>query len=401
LIKTGRLNYHETTDAGIILYDDVLFLHASAGCDSADSQLQLVHSEFNAKSLEKIENLIIIEGIKQDSPPSEDDVSFDDAAGMIVYDDSFSIHSPDHQNEVKGKKNDLKEGDRSANWDEEFRALRRRDSRWHMSAYTIRKRDNLWSIARRFATHHHLIIKANRIDRPSMLREGATIKVPTRNGVYHQVRRGDTLSGLSKKFGIDARDIASHNGIKGDSISVQQRLFLPGARNIETAKSLHNEKSTSLPNRTATGKIHATARTATNTPQQKIVADRHFFSWPVRGSITSSFGSRTNPLTMEKSFHSGIDIGLPIGTAISASEKGRVIFSGWKDSYGNMVVLKHENGYITVYAHNKKNLVSEDDEVKKGDTIALSGMTGSVTGPHLHFEIRKNLTPLNPRRFLR
>ena len=72
----------------------------STGCDSADSNFQLVRSEFNAKSLEKIENLIIIEGIKQDSPPSDDDVSFDDAAGMIVYDDSFGNHSTNQQNDV-------------------------------------------------------------------------------------------------------------------------------------------------------------------------------------------------------------------------------------------------------------------------------------------------------------
>ncbi|HQP49609.1 MAG TPA: M23 family metallopeptidase, partial [Spirochaetota bacterium] len=83
------------------------------------------------------------------------------------------------------------------------------------------------------------------------------------------------------------------------------------------------------------------------------------------------------------------------------SADGKVIFSGWKDIYGNMIILKHDDGFITVYAHNKKNLVSENDMVTRGDTIALSGMTGFVTGPHLHYEIRKHLTPLNPGRFLR
>jgi murein DD-endopeptidase MepM/ murein hydrolase activator NlpD len=96
-----------------------------------------------------------------------------------------------------------------------------------------------------------------------------------------------------------------------------------------------------------------------------------------------------------------MDIGCPIDTPVKAAASGKVIYSGWKDIFGNMVIIKHDRGYISVYAHNKTNIVREDDLVKAGDIIARSGMTGSVTGPHLHFEIRKHLTPLNPRRFLR
>jgi len=78
-----------------------------------------------------------------------------------------------------------------------------------------------------------------------------------------------------------------------------------------------------------------------------------------------------------------------------------VIFSGWKDGYGNTVIMRHEDGYITVYAHNLKTTVEEGAFVKQGGTVALSGRTGAVTGAHLHFEIRKYLTPLDPLRLLR
>ena len=96
-----------------------------------------------------------------------------------------------------------------------------------------------------------------------------------------------------------------------------------------------------------------------------------------------------------------MDIGAEIGTSVMASADGEAIFSGWKKGYGRVIILKHKDGYITVYAHNKKNIISTGDKVEKGEVIASSGMSGAVTGPHLHFEIRKYVTPLNPYRFLK
>jgi murein DD-endopeptidase MepM/ murein hydrolase activator NlpD len=78
-----------------------------------------------------------------------------------------------------------------------------------------------------------------------------------------------------------------------------------------------------------------------------------------------------------------------------------IIFSGWKGAYGNLIVIQHKNNYITVYAHNSKLLVEENEPVKKGQKIALSGKTGATTGAHLHFEIRKGIVPLNPSRILK
>ncbi|HSA15316.1 MAG TPA: M23 family metallopeptidase, partial [Spirochaetota bacterium] len=88
------------------------------------------------------------------------------------------------------------------------------------------------------------------------------------------------------------------------------------------------------------------------------------------------------------------------GTPIKAAAAGTVIFSDWKNGYGKVIVIRHDNGYISVYAHNSSNEVQKGDQVKSGDIVALSGSTGAVTGAHLHFEIRKYVTPLNPTRFL-
>lgn len=121
----------------------------------------------------------------------------------------------------------------------------------------------------------------------------------------------------------------------------------------------------------------------------------------MRGKITSGFGTRRDPLSGKRRFHCGIDISANVGTPVRASAGGKVIFSGWKDGYGKVVILRHRGGYITVYAHNSKNNVRINDFVKRGTVIARSGMTGAVTGAHLHFEIRKYVTPLNPLRLLR
>lgn len=122
------------------------------------------------------------------------------------------------------------------------------------------------------------------------------------------------------------------------------------------------------------------------------------FGWPLpsgTGTITSPFGWRWGRM------HNGVDIAAPSGTPIRASDSGIVSFSGFRSSYGNLVIIEHGNGYSTYYAHNSKNLVSQGQQVSKGQTIALVGRTGFATGPHVHFEIRYNGNPMDPMRFFR
>ncbi|MCL2360908.1 MAG: peptidoglycan DD-metalloendopeptidase family protein [Defluviitaleaceae bacterium] len=126
------------------------------------------------------------------------------------------------------------------------------------------------------------------------------------------------------------------------------------------------------------------------------------FQWPVpsSASISSDFGYRTHPTRRRREHHDGIDIRARSGSNIVAAESGTVILSGWHGGYGFTVIIDHGGGLHTLYGHNSRNLVSVGDEVSRGQVIALIGSTGVSTGPHLHFEMRQNGVPRNPRRAL-
>lgn len=131
-----------------------------------------------------------------------------------------------------------------------------------------------------------------------------------------------------------------------------------------------------------------------------VVVGSGVFSWPVSGPITSPFGYRVHPIFGTTIFHSGIDIGVPEGTVVHAADAGTVISSGWLGGYGYAVIIDHGNGLQTVYGHNSSLLVSEGQSVSKGQPIAYSGQTGYATGPHVHFEVRVNGSPVDPMGYL-
>ncbi|MFB3922421.1 MAG: M23 family metallopeptidase [Terriglobia bacterium] len=123
--------------------------------------------------------------------------------------------------------------------------------------------------------------------------------------------------------------------------------------------------------------------------------------WPVRGQITAGFGQRMDPLSGEGAFHAGLDISAPYGSQIFASGDG-IVFSASPDSgYGNAILIDHGYGITTKYGHLSKIFVVVGQEVKRGQVIGAIGMTGRTTGPHLHYEVLVNETPVNPSRYMR
>jgi murein DD-endopeptidase MepM/ murein hydrolase activator NlpD len=123
--------------------------------------------------------------------------------------------------------------------------------------------------------------------------------------------------------------------------------------------------------------------------------------WPVRGRISSDFGWRVHPIFRSRRFHAGLDIAAPYGTPVVAAAGGTVILSGWVGGYGKTVVIDHGGGISTLYGHSSSLLVREGEAVQAGQTIAKVGSTGYSTGPHVHFEVRRDGAAVNPRDWLR
>jgi lipoprotein NlpD len=203
-----------------------------------------------------------------------------------------------------------------------------------------------------------------------------TISKPRPQGTYHVVAPGETLFRIGKAYGVTHQELARVNGIKdAGQIKVGQRIFIPGA-------------TRPVPVETITPAEPAPAAPVSPEPGFET------FLWPINGTINSGFGPRGS------GFHDGIDIAAPEGTPILAIEAGEVIYSDQLRGYGNMVILRHAGGIVSVYAHNESNLVREGQSVARGEVVARVGSTGRVTGPHLHFEIRRNNAAQDPLRYL-
>ena len=120
------------------------------------------------------------------------------------------------------------------------------------------------------------------------------------------------------------------------------------------------------------------------------------FRWPVRGRVIAGYGAKTNGKQND-----GINLAVPEGTPVKAAEDGVVAYAGNElKGYGNLVLIRHSNGYVTAYAHASELLVKRGETIKRGQTIAKSGQSGEVASPQLHFEIRKGSTPVDPLQFL-
>jgi murein DD-endopeptidase MepM/ murein hydrolase activator NlpD len=122
--------------------------------------------------------------------------------------------------------------------------------------------------------------------------------------------------------------------------------------------------------------------------------------WPTRGWVTSDFGTRIDPYTAERSMHQGLDIATPHGQPVYSPSDGTVVFAGIEAGYGNVLVIDHGYGVKTRYAHLSEIAVHLGDRVRRGEKVAAVGNTGRSTGPHLHYEVRVNGIPENPRKFI-
>ncbi len=194
------------------------------------------------------------------------------------------------------------------------------------------------------------------------------------DGIFHTVQAGESLASLARAYKVPLDDIAGLNDrLPTDPLKAGEKIFVPGAHAQVAA---------------------APAPSDQHEEEVALEKNRGTLAWPLDGVVTSRFGIR------EGRHHDGIDIAAPLGSAVTAADAGQVIFSGVQRGYGNTVVVKHQSGLVTIYAHNKENLVKEGAAVTRGQRLASVGQTGRATGPNLHFEVRQGEHPKNPLLFL-
>ena len=236
--------------------------------------------------------------------------------------------------------------------------------------------------------------------------QAAQTAAPT--GPIHVITAGESLYYIARKYGVSPDVIVQANNIKAmDNIYIGQTLIIPGGK--APTESLQTASIPSTTTKPATAPTQApkaaatTTTTATTAPAQtnlataapaetapsaaKPVASDGKFRWPLSGTVITDFATS----------RSGINIAAAEGTAVRAAESGTVIYTGSAvQGYGNLVLIKHDNGYVSAYAHLKDITVAKGEVVNRGDAIGSTGMTGGVARPQLHFELRKGATPVDP-----
>jgi murein DD-endopeptidase MepM/ murein hydrolase activator NlpD len=302
---------------------------------------------------------------------------------------------------------------------------------------TLEPGDTLEMISRRNGVPVAAIMQANNITSPAMVRPGMHIVIPRRslagappatriasatptvpgaiavgaprtalgpNAGVHVVAPGETLHSIARLYGKPVLAIAKANNIPPDAmVRVGERIVIPDARlsprvevpsaagpELATAESPHSARYAAPAAPASAAAPQAPVKTAE--PAGALPS----FRWPARGRVIASFGPTPNGAQND-----GIDLAVPEGTPVKAAEDGVVAYAGNElKGYGNLVLVRHSNGFVTAYAHASDILVKRGDTVKRGQVIAHSGQTGNVTSPQLHFEIRKGATPVDPAQYL-
>jgi lipoprotein NlpD len=223
---------------------------------------------------------------------------------------------------------------------------------------------------------------------------------PPPSGVYHTVQEGHTLYRIGRTYGVDEQYLARLNGISDPTrLPVGQKLFIPGAQRTKTISS---EESARIPSPPKPSPSKVVSLSTQSPASQSPLAGspvragarasyRGKFSWPLQGEILKKFTAKTGTPTK------GIEIAARRGTPVLSAAAGKVIYSGNGISgYGNLIILKHEDSFFTVYGFNDKNLVESGAFVGKGERIALSGAPPGNSASRLHFEIRHGKEAVDP-----
>lgn len=203
--------------------------------------------------------------------------------------------------------------------------------------------------------------------------------------VTHHVEKGDTLYRLSRAYGVSVEDLMVANHLEDPrELKVGEDLVVPGAK--EKKRVEPRDSPEPAPSRTLSDE-----EAARRLPKSvKVGRKDGTLQWPLRGVLYARFGKKG------KEAHDGIDLAAPAGTPVKTAAPGTVLFAGDQKGYGLIVIVEHDGGLITLYAHNRDLRVKTGQKVRDGQVVATVGDSGRTSGPHLHFEVRKNGVPVDP-----
>ena len=235
-------------------------------------------------------------------------------------------------------------------------------------AHKLQSGDMIGDLAIKYGLNQGTLISVNGIQNTRTIQAGKEIKIPNQDGILHKIAEGETVGAIAQKYEVNPEPVVTANELFSEKIKVGSSLFVPGAKLNEAAL-------------------------------QEINGD--LFIRPIRGRITSRYGWRISPITGKRGFHSGLDIAAPTGTPIGAGMSGRVSSVGYSAVFGNYVIISHHSNYRTLYAHLSSIKTRSGAYVSAGQTIGYVGNTGQSTGPHLHFQVYKNGSTINPALFMR
>ena len=287
--------------------------------------------------------------------------------------------------------------------------------------YKIKKKDTIPAIAKRYGVKQDTILINNKDALNNKLKIGDAITFPSIDGLYYKLEKNDTLAKIAKKYGISVVDIVDYNNINPKKLKAGSTIFLKGvtlqkykdvegrliaAQQAKEDKKKNKEKEKEKPEKPPKG-AKGSAPPPPPPPQDDDDGGRSAaysgagFAYPVRyAGVSSPFGNRFHPVLKRYILHTGVDL-VAKYVPLRAAKAGVVTFAGNMSGYGKIIIIRHDNGYETRYAHLSVISTNVGEHVNQGDLIGKTGNSGRTTGAHLHFEIRQNGVPKNPMKYLR
>lgn len=291
--------------------------------------------------------------------------------------------------------------------------------------------DTVETIAQRYNVPAREIMRINGLPTPRNLQPGQSLVIPRQvlatapamsapqtrpatvasaSGV-HVVNPGETLHSIARKTGVAPAKLAKANNLSVTAqLKTGMKINVPGMKTAAAAP-LPQQKTAAAPAKPATAPVVVAEVPAVKKESANLASETKdiekdakpeatgglpSFRWPVRGRVIAAYGAKTSGKQND-----GINVAVPEGTPVKAAEDGVVTYSGNElKGYGNLVLVRHSNGYVTAYAHASELMVKRGETIKRGQIIAKAGQTGEVASPQLHFEIRQGSSPVDPSKFL-